>query len=197
MKLEVRATADGTPTLFRPDLNEHYHSRHGALQESMHVFVQEGLRSHPADNLHLVEVGFGTGLNALLALDEAKHHGRTISYTGYERYPIGQDMAATLNLPAALHRPDWNEPYRQLHAAASSAPIQLHPHFTATVVAEDIATAHLQPADLIFFDAFAPEKEPDLWTSEIFRKLYAAKIVCFKINNRLQFHVNGNTLNFI
>ena len=174
MDREIRTTADGSPTLFRPDLNEHYHSTHGALRESLHVFIQEGLLAHLNPTLSVTEVGFGTGLNALLALQAAQQHKRQIHYTGFEPHPLGSELAAELNLPAQIGMPELQEAYTALHSAPHNSPLVLNPSFKATLRWESLPTQGLPLADVIFFDAFAPEKEPHLWTSAVFHTLYTS-----------------------
>ncbi|AMR28054.1 hypothetical protein A0257_13780 [Hymenobacter psoromatis] len=182
-KIEVRTTADGSPTLYVPALDEHYHSTHGARQESRHVFIEAGLRPLLAAGLgqategplHLLEVGLGTGLNALLTLEAAQVADALIFYDGYETYPLPPDALASLRSQwqsqlelssafAALHSAPWNEVFA------------LDEQLILTKIQQTIQTADLPAShyDLIYFDAFAPEKQPELWTEAIFAKLYAA-----------------------
>ena len=182
-KIEVRTTADGSPTLYVPALNEHYHSTHGAAQESRHVFMAAGLvpllkagvGQFDEGPLHLLEVGLGTGLNALLTLKEAQVADALIFYDGYETYPLPPDAIAALRSQwqsqpalsiafAALHSAPWNEVFA------------LDEHLILDKIQEAIQTAELPAShyNLIYFDAFAPEKQPELWTEAIFAKLYAA-----------------------
>lgn len=178
-KVELRLTGDGSATLYVPALNEHYHSHHGARQESRHVFIEAGLRpllaGGPAKQ-RILEVGLGTGLNALLTLEAALGSGVAIAYDGLETYPVPPALVAAL-------QPEWDalgEPlstlFAQLHAAPWNQPQELTPGFTLTKMEQALEKARLPPAcyHLIYFDAFAPEKQPELWTEAVFAQLYAA-----------------------
>ena len=183
-KVEVRRTADGSATLYAPGLDEHYHSRHGARQESQHVFIEAGLLplleaglGQPCRRpLHLLEVGLGTGLNALLTWQSAQPAGAVVAYDGLETYPLPPAVVAEL-------LPEWQaksagagQRFGQLHAAPWGTMHPLGPHFFLTKINEDLMQAAL-PAnyyDLIYFDAFAPEKQPGLWTEAVFSALYRA-----------------------
>ena len=180
-KVEVRVTADGSATLFVPALNEHYHSHHGARQESAHVFIRHGLLpllplGLEEQPLRILEVGLGTGLNALLTLEASQAAGAFIEYDGLETYPLPPAVVAAL-------QPEWDqrgellsELFAELHAAPWGAPVTLLPGFTIRKINQPLELAALQPAcyHLLYFDAFAPEKQPELWTAAIFAQLYAA-----------------------
>ena len=182
-KIEVRTTADGSPTLYVPALDEHYHSTHGARQESAHVFIEAGLRplleaglGRPDEGImRILEVGLGTGLNALLTLEVATAAGALIEYDGYETYPLPPDMIAAL-------RPQWADKmalsmaFKQLHAAPWGAVEEFDEILFLTKLHEPVQQADLGTDlyNLIYFDAFAPEKQPELWTEAVFAKLFAA-----------------------
>ena len=176
----MRTTADGSPTLYVPALKEHYHSQHGAAQESRHVFIEAGLRPLLAarlggETLDVLEVGLGTGLNALLTLEAAQATGITIMYDGYETYPLPPAAVAALR-PQWAAKPALSVAFAQLHAAPWNVAVELNEAFSLTKIQEQVQAADL-PADyynLIYFDAFAPEKQPELWTEVVFEKLYAA-----------------------
>ena len=182
-KVEVRTTADGSPTLYEPALNEHYHSHHGAAQESRHVFIAAGLvplldagRGQPGQPpLRLLEVGLGTGLNALLTLQQAQAAGAAVAYYGYETVPLLPDTVAAL-APQWAKLPLLSEAFQQLHAAPWHTGFALAPGFVLTKIQAQLQNADLPAGyyDLFYFDAFAPEKQPELWTEEVFARLYAA-----------------------
>lgn len=181
-KIEVRTTADGSPTLYVPALDEHYHSHHGAAQESRHVFIEAGLRplllensGQPDHPLRLLEVGLGTGLNALLTLGAARQYSVAVAYDGYETVPLPAAALAAL-APQWESIPALRDAFAQLHAAPWNEPLALSPIFSLTKQLAEVQKTEL-PAefyDLIYFDAFAPEKQPELWTEDVFAKLYAA-----------------------
>jgi tRNA U34 5-methylaminomethyl-2-thiouridine-forming methyltransferase MnmC len=181
-KVEVRRTADGSATLFVPALNEHYHSQHGARQESAHVFVRHGLlpllpaTAEAGRPLRILEIGLGTGLNALLTLEAAQAAGAAIEYDGLETFPLPPAVVAAL-------QPEWDErgtPLRELfaalHAAPWDAPVELLPGFRLCKLPRALQAAALPTThyDLLYFDAFAPEKQPELWMEAVFAQLYAA-----------------------
>ncbi len=180
-KIEVRTTADGSPTLYVPALDEHYHSRHGAAQESRHVFIEAGLRPLLAVGLgqsrplRLLEVGLGTGLNALLTLEAAEAAGAAVAYDGYETYPLPATAVAAL-APQWSANQSLSSAFRQLHRAPWGEATALGPDFQLTKIQAQVEAADLPTSryDLIYFDAFAPEKQPELWTADVFMKLYAA-----------------------
>ncbi|WP_151086725.1 tRNA (5-methylaminomethyl-2-thiouridine)(34)-methyltransferase MnmD [Hymenobacter baengnokdamensis] len=179
-KIEVRTTADGSPTLYVPALDEHYHSRHGAAQESRHVFIEAGLRPLLAAGygqggppLRILEVGLGTGLNALLTLEAAQNIGAAIAYAGYETVPLPPPMVAAL-APQWAAEPVLSQAFSQLHAAPWGVPVMLAKGFELTKIQAEVQAAALPAGyyNLFYFDAFAPEKQPELWGEEIFKNLY-------------------------
>ena len=154
MEKELQITADGSHTLYIPAMDEHYHSVNGALQESRHIFIEAGLHAQEKYFIRIVEVGFGTGLNAFLTLKDVElsqaHH---IDYHTVELYPLPLDTIRALNY-GELIWPERKELFLALHEAEWNTP-----------VSDDI--------DLIYFDAFAPEKQPEMWNQEIYNRLYA------------------------
>ena len=178
MKTEIRETKDGSTTLFVPELNEHYHSINGALQESLHVFIRAGLehvlQSQP--QVRLLEVGFGTGLNALLTLQQVMGQRGQVQYDALEKYPLSWELVAAMHFEKFILNPELMDYLPQLHQAPWEQTVALLPGFDLKKQEAALET-HLLPAQyyhLIYFDAFAPEKQPELWTDEIFRKLYGA-----------------------
>lgn len=168
---EVEETADGSATIFIPEMNEHYHSVKGALTESQHIY-RDCAFLHRCDGgrLRLLEVGFGTGLNATVTAMAAAV-GRQVHYIGLEKYPVDSDLLARLDygsivdekLFAAIHGAEWGEA------------TVITPHFTLTKLQMDYTRDELPTeVDVVYFDAFAPEKQPDMWTEEAFRRLYDA-----------------------
>jgi tRNA U34 5-methylaminomethyl-2-thiouridine-forming methyltransferase MnmC len=181
MKRELVTTSDGSHTLFIKELDEHYHSIHGALQESMHVFINAGLieAEKKFDTINLLEIGFGTGLNCLLTYF---NHHKPIKYAGIEAFPVEESILGKLNYTEWLNYRDSQNTFNNIHAAEWNKPVQLNADFELIKLdskIEDIASTSLQIFDkpnLIFFDAFAPSAQPELWTKDIFEMLY--NIMC-------------------
>jgi len=175
MKRQLMKTEDGSHTLYVPDLDEHYHSIHGAKQESIHVFIDAGLNTHPGKELTVFEVGFGTGLNAFLTAMESRNQQRKIAYYTIEKFPLGEEEWKGLN-PAA------NEPaneesglFANLHTCKWNTFVDITPEFRLHKIEGDLIGfdfKSLPLLDLVFFDAFAPDKQPQLWSAEIFHELY-------------------------
>ncbi|GAB3231894.1 tRNA (5-methylaminomethyl-2-thiouridine)(34)-methyltransferase MnmD [Hymenobacter seoulensis] len=178
--VEVRATADGSSTLFVPELNEHYHSTHGALQEARHVYLAAGLEpllAEVTESVWVLEVGFGTGLNALLTLERSLTTEQTIFYDTIEKFPLPWSVISQMNTENYhLSHPDLLDYQHQLHAATWNRPVILTPNFLLLKHSGELQATPL-PDDtyhVIYFDAFAPEKQPDMWTDEVFAQLYQA-----------------------
>lgn len=179
MKVEVKQTKDGSNTLFVPELNEHYHSVHGALQESEHVFIQSGLLpalSQQPETLHLLEIGFGTGLNAILTLPHALPGTTRIFYDTLEKYPLSEEVIKALQAERFLLNPELQDNFYRLHQAPWNEPVSIVPGFVLRKLEGALEAIALPEEyyDLVYFDAFAPEKQPELWTTEIFTKIYRA-----------------------
>lgn len=195
MKSELRITKDGSHSLYVPELNEHYHSLHGAVQESKHVFLAMGLDVSDASPVRILEIGFGTGLNAFLTYCAALEDNRRVEYTGVEKYPVEESIWTQLNYPD----PDdtlSTEQFREIHLAKWGAEEALHPLFSITKIRQDFLEALPEgPFDLIYFDAFAPEKQPDLWTVEQFHELYRrAAMGCVMVTYSAKGQVRRNII---
>lgn len=173
MKREIVKTNDNSSTLFVPDLDEHYHSIHGALQESRHVFIKAGLHElvNRKNEISILEVGFGTGLNALLTLLEAEQKDLSIHYKSLEKYPVTLDELKQLNYGELLK--DSSGAFQQLHKAEWEKWVSVNKLFKIFKQQTDLKSFSA-PAefDLIYFDAFAPSAQADLWTIEIFTKMF-------------------------
>lgn len=176
MRTIIETTEDGSHTLYVPEMDEHYHSTHGAIQESMHVYIDAGLRHCKAAEVNLLEVGFGTGLNAFLTLLGAEILQKRIHYTTLELYPVTATNAASLNF-CDLIDPSRRDTFEQLHTAEWETWVQISPLFWLKKVKMDLRDLPVNPPDapfdLIYYDAFAPEKQPEMWRQEIFNKLFS------------------------
>ena len=172
MNRVVQNTADGTPTIAIPDMQVTYHSKYGAVQESRHVFIQAGLQPllKKYTVIRIFEMGFGTGLNALLTLEQAIEQEQTIYYHTVEKYPLNEEEVNELNYTPILSR----EYFTALHQCNWNEAVTIHPFFTlykSHIGLQDFKAAI--PFHLIYYDAFAPAAQPELWTLQIFEQLYA------------------------
>lgn len=180
MKREIIKTGDGSATIFLPEWNEHYHSKHGAVQEALHVFIKSGLSfftgKYSASEISILEIGFGTGLNALVTFLEAQEKQLAIDYTGVEAYPVASEELAHLNYSDSFEEKDVAaEVFQKIHEVPWAQKGQISEAFQLTKQQQffDEITAS-EAFDLIFFDAFGPRVQPELWTEEIFSKMFKA-----------------------
>ncbi|MDC0303557.1 tRNA (5-methylaminomethyl-2-thiouridine)(34)-methyltransferase MnmD [Flavobacteriales bacterium] len=173
--LQIVTTNDGSQTLLNEALGSTYHSRHGALTESQHVFIDKGLRKQiekGLTNITLLEMGFGTGLNALLTGLLCEVEEIKIDYHGLELFPISEDVWQSYQLPAKLeaernlfesiHNLEWN----RLNSLLERFMLTKH-HVSLFEFLPEIMF------DLVYYDAFEPETQPELWTTEVFAKLWS------------------------
>ena len=164
----LEITADGSHTIYVPELNEHYHSIHGAIQESLHIFIKNGFEFSNADPIHIFEVGFGTGLNALLTALKCIETGRMTYYTTIEKYPLEADVVSLLNYNQFTGSGS-KEIFDRIHKASWGKMENISGPFHLQKICDDITSLKLSGTyDLIYFDAFAPDKQPELWNSRIF-----------------------------
>ncbi|MFV0522702.1 MAG: tRNA (5-methylaminomethyl-2-thiouridine)(34)-methyltransferase MnmD [Mangrovibacterium sp.] len=171
MKREIFITEDGSHSLFVPELTEHFHSTHGAIQESMHVFVKNGLLELPDNELVIFEVGFGTGLNALLSLAHAgsKH----IKYISIEKFPLSASEYLPLNYAKQLDE-SLQEPFMQMHRQTWNKWANINENFELLKLNADFCQmdyTSLPLFKLIYFDAFAPNKQDEMWQESNFQRL--------------------------
>jgi tRNA U34 5-methylaminomethyl-2-thiouridine-forming methyltransferase MnmC len=175
-KIIPEITADGSHTLFVPELNEHYHSVNGALQESEQVFIRNGLYHLPVclKEITILEVGFGTGLNALLTVLEAKKQRRKINYVAIEPEPPDQEIISMLNYASIIGGTEAAGYFKKLHDAGWLYPAFLSDYFILSKIQARIEDVTLSDEQfhLVYFDAFGPEVKPELWTEQIFSQLY-------------------------
>jgi len=178
MKRDVVNTADGSHTVSIPEMNVTYHSRHGAIRESMHVFIGAGLRylsgrlgrPYRLEPVRLFEMGFGTGLNAFLTAIEAEKEKIKIYYTAVEQYPLTLEEAGQLNYSETLGH---KELFDSLHQSKWKEDVNINDYCTLRKEQTSLLNfSALQPFNLIYYDAFAPAAQPELWTKEVFEKLF-------------------------
>jgi tRNA U34 5-methylaminomethyl-2-thiouridine-forming methyltransferase MnmC len=175
MQDEIMLTSDGSHTILSSRYGVTYHSRFGAIQESMHVFIQAGLRYKAAQSssLAVLEMGFGTGLNALLTLIESQRKHIDIDYATVEAFPLDAQQAALLNFTSVLEMPELEETFQRMHRMDWGLRSELIPgfHFTKWKTTFEA----YQPErlfDVIYFDAFAPGAQPELWELPLLEKMY-------------------------
>ena len=174
MQRQLIVTEDGSHTLFVPELDENYHSTHGAIQESQHVFIESGLLFSTKQEVTILEIGFGTGLNALLSLIAGEKAAKHIQYIGIEKYPLRPEEYSVLNYGELLSETGKKQ-LLQLHACAWESEQHISDQFILQKLACDARLINWETLpyfDLIYFDAFAPNKQSDLWNQELYRSIY-------------------------
>lgn len=175
MKREIIQTLDGSTTIHLTEWDECYHSKHGAIQEAQHVFIKNGLSLFQNQKVAILEIGFGTGLNAFITLLEAKKMQQTIDYVGVEAYPISAEEVLKMNYVSELNADKESTLFDTIHESNWGEKVLLNDGFTLTKrnqFFEEINDENIY--DLIYFDAFGYRVQPELWSTEIFRKMYKA-----------------------
>lgn len=178
MQRELILTKDGSHTVSIPEMHVTYHSVHGAIQESLHVFIHAGLypaiEIFPSAVISIFEMGFGTGLNALLTLSEAEKLKQHIDYYALELFPLEQSQVQQLNYCQQLNTAELEPLFKMMHDANWEQEVSVSPHFKLQKSRSDLLHLHTgKRFHLVYFDAFAPSAQPELWSKEIFEKLYA------------------------
>lgn len=178
MKRKIIQTADGSTTIHLPEWNEQYHSIHGAINEARHVFIKSGLhraREESGGEINILEIGFGTGLNALVTWQDNLQKEMVIKYTGVEAYPVAAEEIVQLNYPAQLEEEKAPGFFKEIHQASWEVPVVITPNFILTKQQKFFKDIEDTEAyDLIYFDAFGARVQPALWTAEIFLIMFAA-----------------------
>ncbi|TNE63713.1 MAG: SAM-dependent methyltransferase [Bacteroidetes bacterium] len=173
--MDLIVTQDGSHSIFAEQYGVTYHSKYGAVTESAHVFIDAGLRMKAVvqSDLTILEVGFGTGLNAFMTWLEAERRNLKIDYYGIEAYPIEPEAARQLNFADLLEVPQRQSDLLRLHTCAWGRKVQMSDHFSLHKKQARLETfLTTKRFDLIYFDAFAPQAQPELWTEGIFRRLF-------------------------
>lgn len=178
MKREIISTGDGSNSINIPEWKEQYHSKHGALQEALHVFIEMGLKdtlSRKRDKsspINIIEYGLGTGLNAMVTAQAETNF--PINYVAVEAYPVTMEEAELVNYGSLLKA---EQLYLDLHKADWEKPVQLTDNLTITKVQKKFQSINdVEVYDLIYYDAFGPRVQPDLWALEIFQAAYKALV---------------------
>jgi len=173
---EFMITEDGSQTIYLPEMDEHYHSIHGAIQESVHIYIEQGLLQTNKSPVSILEIGFGTGLNAYLTYCYAKERNIAIEYFSLEKYPLTEAEYSQLNYPESIF-PENAAIFEQIHRAGWEVVHAISPGFKLQKLQADLLTHLFNPDpqfDLVYYDAFAPGKQPEMWTDEILQKVAAS-----------------------
>jgi tRNA U34 5-methylaminomethyl-2-thiouridine-forming methyltransferase MnmC len=176
MERKIIITSDGSHSVYVPELNEHYHSRHGAIRESMHVFINAGFKkmAESKSQISIFEAGFGTGLNTFLTYLEAAHLHLEVQYTTVEAFPLENEIIKTLNYPEELKSTSGEKLiFEKLHACSWEKTVQISKFFALKKLKITLQELDLKKEsfDLIYYDAFGPPTQPEMWTAAIFSKL--------------------------
>lgn len=173
MKREIKTTEDGSKTLFINELNEGYHSHHGALQEAEHVFIKNGINNINNYEINILELGFGTGLNTLVTINNHLNNDKNhkINYFTIEKYPVTSDEIAELSYVKHFNFENSEEIYRKIHSVSWNETHQILPNFSLTKFECDffnLENLKLPPIDLVYYDCFGARVQPDLWEMPLF-----------------------------
>jgi len=175
MKREIIKTNDGSTTIHLPEWEESYHSKHGAIQEAYHVFIKNGLNLFEGKSVSVLEIGFGTGLNAFITLLESQKSNQLVEYVGVEAYPVRLEEVRQLNYPNELNANEFADIFLEMHQGNWENKMALSHLFSLTKREQRFEDIIDQAAfDLIYFDAFGFRVQPELWSTNIFQKMYAA-----------------------
>mgnify|MGYP003632601823 FL=1 len=185
MKREIFITSDGSTSIHLPDWNEQYHSKHGAIQEAYHVFIKAGFekfldtisqkKESTQTNLSILEIGFGTGLNAFITFLEADKKNIKIDYVGVEAYPVAANEVEKLNYVAELKAENNQLVFNEMHTTSWDEKHTISDDFYLTKRKQFFNEIDDDNTfDVIYFDAFGATNQPELWTEEIFQKMFTA-----------------------
>lgn len=175
MLKEFMITEDGSHTIYLPEIDEHYHSVHGAIQESQHIYINQGLLQVQKKEINILEIGFGTGLNAYLTY--CNTHDKTwVNYFCLEKYPLNEAEFSKLNYTESLF-PENQNIFMFMHQAVWNTPVSISTHFNLIKLQADLLEFKfdsLPQFDLVYYDAFAPVKQPEMWTDGLLETVAAS-----------------------
>ena len=175
MKHEILITKDGSTTIHLPEWNESYHSKNGAIQEAYHVFIKHGLSLFQGKSVSVLEIGFGTGLNAFITYLEAERENQSIDYFGVEAYPVVLEEVLQMNYVTELNVANEFSAFEKMHKTAWENKTEISTNFSLTKRQQFFQDINdINRFDLIYFDAFGFRVQPELWSLEIFKKMYAS-----------------------
>ena len=174
MKREIITTKDGSTSLFIPEWNETYHSKHGAIQEAYHVFIKNGLSIFNGKSVSILEIGFGTGLNAFITSLEADKNNIVVNYTAVEAFPLTIEEIDAMNFASRI---DYNKTntFSAIHQLNWEVKNQVSDNFYLTKRNQFFQDVNDKECfDIIYFDAFSYDVQPELWSEAIFTKMHTA-----------------------
>jgi len=175
LKREIIVTDDGSTTIYLPEWNEQYHSKHGAIQEANHVFIKNGLSLFSNNVISILEIGFGTGLNSFITFLESEKRDLTIDYVGVEAYPVLTKEIEQLNYVSALKTNNFKDVFAKMHEQEWEVKNKISANFSLTKRKQFFNEINDENCyNLIYFDAFGARVQPELWTEEIFQIMYKA-----------------------
>jgi tRNA U34 5-methylaminomethyl-2-thiouridine-forming methyltransferase MnmC len=170
LKREILITSDGSSTIHLPDWNEQYHSKNGSINETYHVFINSGLKLVSSDKVSILEIGFGTGLNCFITYLENK---KEIDYVGVEAYPVTPEEVEKMNFLSVLKAENESAAFNKIHNVSWDEKHVITDKFSLTKRKQFFEDIDDQDAfNLIYFDAFGARVQPQLWTEEIFKKMF-------------------------
>jgi tRNA U34 5-methylaminomethyl-2-thiouridine-forming methyltransferase MnmC len=173
VKREIIKTLDGSTTIHLEEWNESYHSKHGAIQEAKHVFIMNGLSLFENNPVSIMEIGFGTGLNAFITFLESENKNQKIDYVGVEGYPVNAEEVLAMNYVEELEALEFRNIFEEMHKSEWGEKIEISNRFSLTKRKQFFNEINdLEIFDLIYFDAFGYRVQPELWNTEIFQKMY-------------------------
>lgn len=174
MAIELYTTNDNSHTLYNSDLDETYHSRNGAVEEALYVYLKQGfeVKAQSTQNISVLEIGFGTGLNTILTLQVAERLNVECDYYTLETFPLSVDVIEQLNYRQFINSNHINN-FNQMHECAWNSWQHINPNFKVYKAEKSIHDFNTtERFDVIYFDAFGPDKQPDMWTEQVFKKLF-------------------------
>ncbi|GGD35066.1 tRNA (5-methylaminomethyl-2-thiouridine)(34)-methyltransferase MnmD [Flavobacterium orientale] len=175
MKREIFITTDGSTSIHIPEWGESYHSKHGAIQEAQHVFIKNGFSMCRDETIAILEIGFGTGLNAFITFLEATKTKQTVEYVGVEGFPISEEEALKMNYVSELKATEFEAVFKVFHKSEWDQRIAITPTFNLTKRKQLFDQINdIEQFNLIYFDAFGYRVQPELWSLAIFQRMYAA-----------------------
>jgi tRNA U34 5-methylaminomethyl-2-thiouridine-forming methyltransferase MnmC len=174
--MQIIKTTDGSHTIYLPDLNEQYHSVNGAITESNYVYLEKGYNFSELEKPNVLEIGFGTGLNCLLTAIKAEKQKRFTTYTTIEKFPLEKKITSQLNFGSLISE-NAQQLFNTMHDCSWEEFVSLSKYFRLKKIKGDISSYTFdgtEKYDVIYFDAFGPDKQPEMWTPQIFSKINSA-----------------------